>query len=43
MGEARASADAGRRDSALEAVGLVLDMCPDHDGAIALRSKLTSP
>ena len=40
LAQARASADSGKRQDALDAVQLVLDMCPDHDSARALLAKL---
>jgi tetratricopeptide (TPR) repeat protein len=40
LGLARASQDAGNRQSALDAVQLVLDMCPEDDEARGLRAKM---
>ena len=40
LAQARASADSDKRQDALGAVQLVLDMCPDHESARALRAKL---
>ena len=40
LAQSRASADSGKRQDALDAIQLVLDMCPDHESARALRAKL---
>lgn len=43
MSTAEASDAAGKREEALEALQIVLELCPDHRAARALRTRLAGP